>query len=69
MATKNAGQIAGLNVLGVIGEPQPWPMVNKSEEVIAAYLGGGTFGISILEIQEGVFEVKSKGDAFLGGDV
>jgi len=73
-ATKDAGQIAGLNVLRVINEPTAAALsygMDKSEDkVIAVYdLGGGTFDISILEIQKGVFEVKStNGDTFLGGE-
>lgn len=73
-ATKDAGQIAGLNVLRVINEPTAAALaygMDKSEDkIIAVYdLGGGTFDISILEIQKGVFEVKStNGDTFLGGE-
>jgi molecular chaperone DnaK len=74
-ATKDAGQIAGLNVLRTINEPTAAALaygVNKSEGgVVAVYdLGGGTFDVSILEIaKEGVFEVKStNGDTFLGGE-
>ncbi|CAB3396802.1 unnamed protein product [Caenorhabditis bovis] len=73
-ATKDAGQIAGLNVLRVINEPTAAALaygLDKSEDkIIAVYdLGGGTFDISILEIQKGVFEVKStNGDTFLGGE-
>lgn len=73
-ATKDAGQIAGLNVLRVINEPTAAALaygLDKTEDkVIAVYdLGGGTFDISILEIQKGVFEVKStNGDTFLGGE-
>uniref|UniRef100_A0A915BBZ0 Uncharacterized protein n=1 Tax=Parascaris univalens TaxID=6257 RepID=A0A915BBZ0_PARUN len=73
-ATKDAGQIAGLNVLRVINEPTAAALsygLDKAEDkVIAVYdLGGGTFDISILEIQKGVFEVKStNGDTFLGGE-
>ncbi|KAF4802164.1 hypothetical protein TURU_028329 [Turdus rufiventris] len=73
-ATKDAGQIAGLNVLRVINEPTAAALaygLDKSEDkVIAVYdLGGGTFDISVLEIQKGVFEVKStNGDTFLGGE-
>ncbi|MHB1605611.1 MAG: molecular chaperone DnaK [Leptospirales bacterium] len=72
--TKNAGTIAGLNVLRIINEPTAaslaYGLDSKKEEKIAVYdLGGGTFDISILEIGEGVFEVKStNGDTFLGGD-
>ncbi|XP_076336513.1 heat shock protein 70 cognate 5 [Tachypleus tridentatus] len=73
-ATKDAGQIAGLNVLRVINEPTAaalaYGMDKSGDKVIAVYdLGGGTFDISILEIQKGVFEVKStNGDTFLGGE-
>ncbi|KAF7408008.1 hypothetical protein HZH66_002545 [Vespula vulgaris] len=71
-ATKDAGQIAGLNVLRVINEPTAaalaYGMDKTDDKIIAVYdLGGGTFDISILEIQKGVFEVKStNGDTFLG---
>jgi molecular chaperone DnaK len=73
-ATKDAGQISGLNVLRIINEPTAaslaYGMDKKKDETIAVYdLGGGTFDISILELGEGVFEVKStNGDTFLGGD-
>lgn len=73
-ATKDAGQIAGLNVLRVINEPTAAALsygLDKAEDkIIAVYdLGGGTFDVSILEIQKGVFEVKStNGDTFLGGE-
>merc|ERR1719479_323008 len=73
-ATKDAGQIAGLNVLRVINEPTAAALaygLDKSDDkVIAVFdLGGGTFDISILEIQKGVFEVKStNGNTFLGGE-
>ncbi len=73
-ATKDAGQIAGLNVLRIINEPTAaslaYGLDKKTEERIAVYdLGGGTFDVSILEIGDGVFEVKStNGDTFLGGD-
>nr|AFL69920.1 heat shock protein 70-F [Ditylenchus destructor] len=73
-ATKDAGQIAGLNVLRVINEPTAaalaYGLDKADDKVIAVYdLGGGTFDISILEIQKGVFEVKStNGDTFLGGE-
>ncbi len=73
-ATKDAGQIAGLNVLRIINEPTAaslaYGLDKKKEERIAVYdLGGGTFDISILEIGEGVFEVKAtNGDTYLGGD-
>ncbi len=73
-ATKDAGQIAGLNVRRIINEPTAaslaYGLDAKKEERIAVYdLGGGTFDISILEIGDGVFEVKAtNGDTFLGGD-
>jgi molecular chaperone DnaK len=73
-ATKDAGQIAGLNVLRIINEPTAaslaYGLDKKKDERIAVYdLGGGTFDISILEIGDGVFEVKStNGDTYLGGD-
>jgi molecular chaperone DnaK len=73
-ATKDAGKIAGLNVLRIINEPTAsslaYGLEKKADEQIAVYdLGGGTFDISILDIGEGVFEVKStNGDTFLGGD-
>ncbi|MDH4099380.1 MAG: molecular chaperone DnaK [Nitrospirota bacterium] len=73
-ATKDAGTIAGLNVLRIINEPTAaalaYGLDKKKDEVIAVYdLGGGTFDISILELGEGVFEVKStNGDTYLGGD-
>ena len=73
-ATKDAGRIAGLDVLRIINEPTAaalaYGLDKKSEEKIAVFdLGGGTFDISILEIGEGVFEVKStNGDTFLGGE-
>ncbi|MGA1862109.1 molecular chaperone DnaK [Deferribacter thermophilus] len=73
-ATKDAGKIAGLNVLRIINEPTAaalaYGLDKKKDEKIAVYdLGGGTFDISILEIGDGVFEVKStNGDTFLGGD-
>ncbi len=73
-ATKGAGQIAGLNVLRIINEPTAaslaYGLDKKKDERISVYdLGGGTFDISVLEIGEGVFEVKStNGDTFLGGD-
>jgi len=73
-ATKDAGQIAGLNVLRVINEPTAAALaygLDKSDDkVIAVYdLGGGTFDVSVLEIQKGVFEVKStNGDTLLGGE-
>ena len=73
-ATKDAGRIAGLNVLRIINEPTAaslaYGMDKKKEEKIAVYdLGGGTFDISILEIGEGVVEVRStNGNTYLGGD-
>merc|ERR1712142_111960 len=73
-ATKDAGQIAGLNVLRVINEPTAaalaYGMEKSEDKVIAVYdLGGGTFDVSVLEIQKGVFEVKStNGDTLLGGE-
>jgi len=73
-ATKDAGQIAGLNVLRVINEPTAaalaYGMDKTEDQIIAVYdLGGGTFDVSILEIQKGVFEVKStNGDTMLGGE-
>jgi molecular chaperone DnaK len=73
-ATKDAGKIAGLEVLRIINEPTAsslaYGLDKKSDEVIAVYdLGGGTFDISVLDVGEGVFEVKStNGDTFLGGD-
>lgn len=73
-ATKDAGKIAGLNVLRIINEPTAaalaYGLDKKKEEKIAVFdLGGGTFDISILEIGDGVFEVKStNGDTHLGGE-
>jgi molecular chaperone DnaK len=73
-ATKEAGQIAGLEVKRIINEPTAaslaYGLEKKKNETIAVYdLGGGTFDVSILEIGEGVFEVKStNGDTHLGGD-
>jgi len=73
-ATKDAGRIAGLNVLRIINEPTAaalaYGLDKKKEEKIAVYdLGGGTFDISILEIGEGIIEVKAtNGDTYLGGD-
>src|SRR5512143_1085696 len=73
-ATKDAGKIAGLNVLRIINEPTAaalsYGLDKKKEEKIAVFdLGGGTFDISILELGEGVFEVKStNGNTHLGGD-
>jgi molecular chaperone DnaK len=73
-ATKDAGRIAGLEVLRIINEPTAaslaYGLDKKKDEKIAVFdLGGGTFDISILEVGDGVFEVKStNGDTFLGGD-
>src|SRR5712691_4219465 len=73
-ATKDAGKIAGLEVLRIINEPTAsslaYGLDKKADETIAVYdLGGGTFDISILDVGDGVFEVKStNGDTFLGGD-
>jgi len=73
-ATKDAGRIAGLNVLRIINEPTAaslaYGLDKKKDETIAVFdLGGGTFDISILELGEGVFEVKAtNGDTFLGGE-
>ncbi|MFH0847554.1 MAG: molecular chaperone DnaK, partial [Chloroflexota bacterium] len=73
-ATKDAGSIAGLNVLRIINEPTAaclaYGLDKKAEETVAVYdLGGGTFDISVLEIGEGTFQVKSTaGDTHLGGD-
>src|SRR5213078_1797956 len=73
-ATKDAGKIAGLEVLRIINEPTAaslaYGLDKKKDETIAVYdLGGGTFDISILQLGEGVFEVKAtNGDTHLGGD-
>jgi molecular chaperone DnaK len=73
-ATKDAGKIAGLEVLRIINEPTAsslaYGLDKKQNEIIAVYdLGGGTFDISILDVGEGVFQVRStSGDTFLGGD-
>ncbi len=73
-ATKDAGRIAGLEVLRIINEPTAsslaYGLDDRKDGVVAVYdLGGGTFDVSILEIADGVFEVKStNGDTFLGGD-
>jgi len=73
-ATKDSGKIAGLNVLRIINEPTAaslaYGLDKKNDEKVAVYdLGGGTFDISILELGDGVFEVKAtNGDTFLGGD-
>src|SRR5579884_3961153 len=73
-ATKNAGQIAGLNVLRIINEPTAaslaYGLDKKANETILVFdLGGGTFDVSVLDVGEGVFEVRSTaGDSHLGGD-
>lgn len=73
-ATKNAGQIAGLDVLRIINEPTAAALAygidkKKAETILVFDLGGGTFDVSILEVSEGLFEVKSTaGDTHLGGD-
>ena len=73
-ATKEAGQIAGLEVLRIINEPTAASLAyglenNEDQKILVFDLGGGTFDVSILEISEGVFEVKStSGDSILGGD-
>src|SRR5512140_291813 len=73
-ATKDAGKIAGLEVLRIINEPTAsslaYGLDKKKDEVIAVYdLGGGTFDISVLDVGDGVFQVRStSGDTFLGGD-
>src|ERR1700686_1172540 len=73
-ATKDAGKIAGLNVLRIINEPTAaalaYGLDKKRDETIAVYdFGGGTFDISILDVGDGVFEVRAtNGDTFLGGD-
>jgi len=73
-ATKNAGKIAGLNVLRIINEPTAASLAygldrKKDENILVFDLGGGTFDVSVLEVGEGVFEVKSShGDMHLGGD-
>src|SRR6266550_1421770 len=73
-ATKDAGQIAGLNVLRIINEPTAAALAygldkKKNETILVFDLGGGTFDVSILEVGDGVFEVKStNGDTHLGGD-
>ena len=73
-ATKDAGKIAGLDVLRIINEPTDaalaYGLDKKESGIIAVYdLGGGTFDLSILEVGDGVFEVKStNGDTFLGGE-
>jgi molecular chaperone DnaK len=73
-ATKDAGQIAGLNVIRIINEPTAAALAygldkKKNEKILVFDLGGGTFDVSILEVGDGVFEVKStNGDTHLGGD-
>ena len=73
-ATKNAGQIAGLNVLRIINEPTAASLAygldkKENEKILVFDLGGGTFDVSVLEVGEGVFEVKAtNGDTHLGGD-
>jgi len=73
-ATKNAGKIAGLNVLRIINEPTAAALAygmdkNANQTVLVFDLGGGTFDVSVLEVGDGVFEVKStNGDTHLGGD-
>jgi len=73
-ATKNAGKIAGLNVLRIINEPTAASLAygldkKKDERILVFDLGGGTFDVSVLEVGDGVFEVKSShGDMHLGGD-
>ena len=73
-ATKDAGRIAGLNVLRIINEPTASALAygldkKKNEKILVFDLGGGTFDVSILEVGEGVFEVKAtSGDTHLGGD-
>src|SRR5665647_161370 len=73
-ATKDAGKIAGLNVLRIINEPTAAALAygmdkKKNETILVFDLGGGTFDVSILEVGDGVFEVKStSGDTHLGGD-
>src|SRR2546422_1490565 len=73
-ATKNAGQIAGLNVLRIINEPTAAALAygldkKENEKILVFDLGGGTYDVSVLEVGEGVFEVKAtNGDTHLGGD-
>jgi molecular chaperone DnaK len=73
-ATKDAGQIAGLNVIRIINEPTAAALAygldkNTNEKILVFDLGGGTFDVSVLEVGDGVFEVKSTaGDTHLGGD-
>ena len=73
-ATKDAGKIAGLEVLRIINEPTAAALAygldkNESKTIAVYDLGGGTFDVTILEIDDGLFEVKStNGDTFLGGE-
>ncbi len=73
-ATKNAGQIAGLNVIRIINEPTAAALAygldkQENEKILVFDLGGGTYDVSVLEVGEGVFEVKAtNGDTHLGGD-
>src|SRR5207237_5736927 len=73
-ATRDAGKIAGLDVLRIINEPTAaalaYGLDNKKSQIIAVYdLGGGTFDVSILKLEEGLFEVLStSGDTYLGGE-
>ena len=73
-ATKDAGKIAGLEVMRIINEPTASALAygldkKKNEKILVFDLGGGTFDVSVLEVGEGVFEVKStSGDTHLGGD-
>ncbi|MFL1037987.1 Hsp70 family protein, partial [Mycoplasmopsis synoviae] len=73
-ATKNAGRIAGLEVLRIINEPTPAALAfgldkNKAIKVLVYDLGGGTFDVSVLHLEDGTFEVLSTcGDNHLGGD-
>ena len=73
-ATKDAGKIAGLNVLRIINEPTAASLAygldkKKNETITGFRLGGGTFDVSILDVGDGVFEVRStSGDTHLGGD-
>ena len=73
-ATKNAGQIAGLNVIRIINEPTAASLAygldkKENEKILVFDLGGGTYDVSVLEVGEGVFEVKAtNGDTHLGGD-
>jgi molecular chaperone DnaK len=73
-ATKNAGEIAGLNVIRIINEPTAAALAygldkKKNEKILVFDLGGGTYDVSVLEVGEGVFEVKAtNGDTHLGGD-